>query len=163
MTFLMYCLQDFQQWTRLGTSSDIYYYSPWNSIRDLLHYQWGIRKGNQNRTPRAWSLPWLQHIKVIVQNKLMIWRTAINSEIIAWIAQPLRSNHQVQLFGDRLALLVSMKEQAQGLPYHSLDEEIAQCYHIADWVGEGDSFSHRVITTWYGKTFGGFQPRNRAG
>ena len=55
----------------------------------------------------------------------MIRRTAINSEIIAWIAQPLRSNHQVQLFGDRLALLVNMKERAQGLPFCSLDKEIA--------------------------------------
>ena len=55
----------------------------------------------------------------------MIRRTAINTEIIAWIAQPLRSNQQV---GDRLALLVSMKERAQGLPFRSLeslDEEIA--------------------------------------
>ena len=55
----------------------------------------------------------------------MIRRTAINTEIIAWIAQPLRSNQQVQLFGDCLALLVSMKERAQGLPFRSLDEEIA--------------------------------------
>jgi hypothetical protein len=97
-----------------------------SKIYDIIseEFEKEFRTGRQE-LGHYYALEWLQHIKVIVQNKLMIRRTAINSEIIAWIAQPLRSNHQVQLFGDRLALLVSMKERAQGLPYRSLDEEIA--------------------------------------
>ena len=97
-----------------------------SKIYDIVseYFEKEFRTGRQ-KLGHYYAIEWLQHIKVTVQNKLMIRRTAINTEIIAWIAQPLRSNQQVQLFGDRLALLVSMKERAQGLPFRSLDEEIA--------------------------------------
>ncbi len=67
----------------------------------------------------------LQEIKVTLQNKLMLRRTQINKELSDWIARPVRSHKQVLEYRDRLELLLSMKERANGYKFKSCDDEVA--------------------------------------
>ncbi len=67
----------------------------------------------------------LQHIKVILQKKLTICRSEISRQLIECINTPVRSQKQVTQYSERLKLLFSMKERANGLFYCSCDEETA--------------------------------------
>jgi hypothetical protein len=64
-------------------------------------------------------------LKVTLQNKLMLRRTRINKELSDWIAKPVRSHKQVMEYCERLELLLSMKERANGYKLKSCDEETA--------------------------------------
>jgi hypothetical protein len=72
-----------------------------------------------------YALEHLQHIKVILQNKLTICRSAINQQLIQCTHTPVRSHKQAMTYRERLELLICMKERAQGLPHHYCDEEVA--------------------------------------
>jgi hypothetical protein len=67
----------------------------------------------------------LQHIKVILQNKLTISASEISRQLIECINTPVCSQKQVMQYRERLELLISMKERANGLLYRSCDEETA--------------------------------------
>ncbi len=62
-----------------------------------------------------------------LQIKLMLRRTQINKELSDWIAKPVRSHNlkQVMEYRERLELLLSMKERANGYKFKSCDEETA--------------------------------------
>ena len=64
----------------------------------------------------------MQEIKVTLQNKLMLRRTQINKEQSDWIAKPVRSHKQVMEYRERLELLLSMNERANGYKFKSCDE-----------------------------------------
>ena len=83
-----------------------------------------IRSGRQTLGP-LYALERLQGIKVTLQNKLMLRRTQINKELSDWIAKPVRSHKQVMEYHERLELLLSMKERANGYKFKSCDEETA--------------------------------------
>jgi hypothetical protein len=72
-----------------------------------------------------YAIKHLQQIKVILQNKLTIHRSEISGQPIQCINTPVRSHKQVMQYRERLKLLISMKECANGLPYRSCDEETA--------------------------------------
>ena len=55
----------------------------------------------------------------------MLRRTQINKELSDWIAKPVRSHKQVMEYRERLELLLSMKERANGYKFKSCDEETA--------------------------------------
>jgi len=83
-----------------------------------------IRSGRQILGP-LYALERLQAIKVALQNKLMLRRTQINKELSDWIAKPVRSHRQVMEYRERLELLLSMKERANGYKFKSCDDETA--------------------------------------
>ncbi len=60
-----------------------------------------------------------------LQNKLMLRRTQINKELSDWIAKPVRTHKQEMEYRERLKLLLSMKERANGHKFKSCDEETA--------------------------------------
>jgi hypothetical protein len=72
-----------------------------------------------------YAIEHLQHIKVVLQNKLTIRRSEISRQLIECINTPVRSHKQVMQYRERLELLISMKERANGLLYRSCDEETA--------------------------------------
>jgi hypothetical protein len=72
-----------------------------------------------------YAIEHLQHIKVILQNKLTIRRSEISRQLIECINTPVRSHKQVMQYSERLELLISMKERANGLLYRSCDEKTA--------------------------------------
>jgi hypothetical protein len=72
-----------------------------------------FRSGRQTLGP-LYAVERLQEIKVTLQNKLMLRRTQINKELSDWIAKPVRSHKQVMEYRERLELLLSMKERANG-------------------------------------------------
>jgi hypothetical protein len=80
-----------------------------------------ILSGSQTLRP-LYAVERLQEIKVTLQNKLMLCRTQINKELSGWIAKPVRSHKQVMEYRERLELLLSMKEQANGYKFKSCDE-----------------------------------------
>ncbi len=67
----------------------------------------------------------LQEIKVALQNKLMLRRTQINKELSDWIARPAHSHKQVMEYHERLELLLSMKERANGYKFKPCENEAA--------------------------------------
>jgi hypothetical protein len=91
-----------------------------------------IRSGRQTLGP-LYAVERLQEIKVTLHcrvcrtrfNKLMLRRTQINKELSDWIAKPVRSHKQVIEYCERLELLLSMKERANGYNFKSCDEETA--------------------------------------
>ena len=83
-----------------------------------------IRSGRQTLGP-LYAVERLQEIKVTLQNKLMLRRTQINKELSDWIAKPVRNHRQVMEYRERLELLLSMKERANGYKFKSCDDETA--------------------------------------
>ncbi len=77
-----------------------------------------IRSGRQTLGP-LYAVERLQGIKITLQNKFMLCRTQINKELSNWIAKPVRSHNQVMEYRERLELLLSMKERANGYKFKS--------------------------------------------
>jgi hypothetical protein len=76
-------------------------------------------------SPHILRLELLQHVNVILQNKLTMCRSEISSQLIECINTPVHSHKQVMQYSEWLELLISMKEHANGLPYSSCDDETA--------------------------------------
>ncbi len=68
-----------------------------------------------------------------LQNTLMLSRTQINKELSDWIAKPVRSHKQEMEYRERLELLLSMNERANGYKFNSCDEETANCGLQSTW------------------------------
>jgi hypothetical protein len=94
-----------------------------------------IQWGRQTLGP-LYAVELLQEIKVTLQNKLMLCRTQINKELSYWIAKPVRSHNQVMEYSERLELLLSMKERANGYKFKSCNEETAINVVIAQTESE---------------------------
>ncbi len=78
----------------------------------------------------------LQHIKVILQNKLTICRAEISLQLIKYINTPVHSHKQVMQFHEWQELLISMKESANSLPYQSCNEGTA--HNVVNTQSESD-------------------------
>ncbi len=87
-----------------------------------------------------YAIEHLQHIKVILQNKLTVHRSEISPQLIECFNTPECSQMQVMQYSERLERLIFMKERANGLLYRSCYEETA--HNVVNAQSEGTSMSH---------------------
>ena len=99
-----------------------------------------LRTGRQ-QVGMFYAIEFLQHCKIVLQNKLSIRRAEISRQLIQCISTPVRSHKQAMVYRERLELLIGMKERANGLPFRSCDEEVAHMVVNAQTENEKVPFS----------------------